>query len=136
MSNKEFNKKFEEILKDLFNDKNSFFDNFSEKTGDWKKFINKSKDGFLTSIMYVFEPNEESNDLVEGSRKIKSLQRELDRCIKEQNFERAAVLRDEIKELSDNKSKISELQKEMEVCIKEQNFERAIEIRDELKKIN
>ena len=60
----------------------------------------------------------------------------MDQCIKDQNFERAAIIRDEIKKLTENKSKISELQQELEKVIQEQNFERAIQIRDELKKIN
>ena len=146
MNNKEFSKKFEEILKDLFGEKpltrfDSFFDkvrneDISENIGDWKTFIKTSKDGLFTSVLYVFNPIEESQELFDNKKKIKSLQRELDECVKEQNFERAAVLRDEIKKISENKSRINELQKELEQAIQEQNFERAIEIRDELKKIN
>ena len=146
MNNKEFSKKFEEILKDLFGEKpltrfDSFFDkvrneDISENLGDWKRFMRTSKDGLFTSILYVFDPTEESQELVDNKKKIKSLQRELDECVKEQNFERAAVLRDEIKKISENKSRINELQKELEQAIQEQNFEKAIEIRDELKKIN
>lgn len=148
MSNKEFNKKFEEILKDLFGDRfrpvtpiDSFFNNIrfedlSENIDSWKKFIKTSKDGLFTSIVYVYNPNEESEIFLDNKKKIKSLQRELDECVKSQNFERAAELRDIIKKISENKSRINELQNELEQVIKEQNFERAIEIRDELKKIN
>lgn len=115
MSNKEFNKRFEEILKDL--------------------------DGLFTSILYVFDPNNPESDFKKSNENphqkvVNALQKELDECIKEQDFERAAILRDEIKNLTKNKSKIVELQKELEKVIQEQNFERAIEIRDELKKIN
>jgi protein-arginine kinase activator protein McsA len=67
---------------------------------------------------------------------VNALQKELDYSIKEQDFERAAILRDDIKNLTKNKSKVADLQKELEKVIQEQNFERAIEIRDELKKIN
>lgn len=146
MNNKEFSKKFEEILKDLFGEKPlSKFDDFlnkvpnkdfSESLGDWKSFIKTSKDGLFTSVIYIFDPMEESQELSDNKKKIKSLQRELDECVKNQNFERAAILRDEIKKISENKSRINELQKELEKVIQEQNFERAIEIRDELKKIN
>ena len=152
MSNREFNKKFEEILKDLFGDRfrpitplESFFDkirieDLPENLDEWKTFIKKSKDGIFTSILYAYEPEEvNSTDKIKVKpiqKVVNALQKELDYCIKEQNFERAAILRDEIKNLTKNKSKIVELQKELDYCIKEQNFERAIEIRDELKKIN
>ncbi len=150
MSNREFNKKFEEILKDLFGDRfrpitplESFFDkirieDLPENLDDWKSFIKKSKDGLVTSIVYFYEP-EDSTDKIKVKpiqRRVNDIQKELDYSIKEQDFERAAILRDEIKNLTKNKSKIVELQKELDYCIKEQNFERAIEIRDELKKIN
>ena len=129
MNNKEFSKKFEEILKDLFGEKpltrfDSFFDkvrneDISENLGDWKRFMRTSKDGLFTSILYVFDPMDESQELSDNKKKIKSLQRELDECVKEQNFERAAVLRDEIKKISENKSRINELQKELEKVIQE-----------------
>lgn len=150
MSNKEFNKKFEEILKELFGDRfrpitplESFFDkvrfeDFNGNMDEWKKFIKKSKDGLFTSFIYVYEPDDVSEKTnYKTHRKISDiLQKELDQCIKEQNFERAAILRDEIKNLTKNKSKIDELKRELDMVIQEQNFERAIEIRDELKKIN
>jgi protein-arginine kinase activator protein McsA len=60
----------------------------------------------------------------------------LNECIKNQDFEQAAKIRDEIKELKKNKGKIDTLKKEMELAIEKQDFERAIEIREELKKIN
>ena len=149
MSNREFNKKFEEILKDLFGDRfrpitplESFFDkiridDLPENLDDWKSFIKKSKDGIFTSIIF-FNPESDFKKSNENPHQkvVNALQKELDECIKEQDFERAAILRDEIKNLTKNKSKIVELQKELDYCIKEQNFERAIEIRDELKKIN
>jgi excinuclease UvrABC helicase subunit UvrB len=142
MSNKEFSKRFEEILKDLFGEKplGSFFDKIelTDNVNDFKKFMKTSKDGLFTSIVYVFNPESDfkkSNEYPH-QKVVSSLQKELDECIKEQDFERAAILRDEIKNLTKNKSKVVELQKELEMVIQEQNFERAIEIRDELKKIN
>ena len=95
----------------------------------------------ITTIYYIFHPEDiqESSEKTETKpyqKNIINLQKELDQCIKDQNFERAATIRDEIKKLTENKSKISELQQELEKVIQEQNFERAIQIRDELKKIN
>lgn len=145
MSNKEFSKRFEEILKDLFGEKSlSRLDGFLDKTeltdniSDFKKFMKTSKDGLFTSIVYVFNPESDFKKSSENphQKMVNTLQKELEDCIKEQNFERAAILRDEIKNLTENKSKVVELQKELDKVIQEQNFERAIEIRDELKKIN
>lgn len=141
MSNKEFSKRFEEILKDLFGEKplGSFFDKIelTDNVSDFKKFMRAPKDGIFTSIIF-FNPESDfkkSNEYPH-QKVVNALQKELDECIKEQDFERAAILRDEIKNLTKNKSKVAELKKELEKAIQEQNFERAIEIRDELKKIN
>jgi len=144
MSNKEFSKRFEEILKDLFGEKSlsrldGFFDKIelTDNISDFKKFMKTPKDGIFTSIIF-FNPESDSNELAKNSHQklVNTLQKELDECIKKQDFERAAILRDEIKNLTKNKSKVIELQKELDKVIQEQNFERAIEIRDELKKIN
>jgi excinuclease UvrABC helicase subunit UvrB len=141
MSNKEFSKRFEEIIKDLFGEKplGSFLDKIelTDNVSDFKKFMRVPKDGIFTSIIF-FNPESDfkkSNEYPH-QKVVKALQKELDECIKEQDFERAAILRDEIKNLTKNKSKVTELKKELEKVIQEQNFERAIEIRDELKKIN
>ena len=141
MSNKEFSKRFEAILKDLFGEKplGSFFDkiDLTDNVSDIKKFMKTPKDGIFTSIIF-FNPESDFKKSNENPNQevVNTLQKELDECIKEQDFERAAILRDEIKNITKNKSKVVELQKELEKVIQEQNFERAIEIRDELKKIN
>lgn len=146
MTNKEFYKRFEEMLKDIFGDKNkpttpmgSFMDNvsyedFTNDLGEWKKTIRTSKDGLYTSIHYVL--NGDSKWSSGEKNEIKDLQRQLEKCVRSQEFEKAVELRDKIKYLEKESSKINQLKKEMEIAIKDQNFERAIEIRDELKKIN
>lgn len=154
MSNKEFNKKFDEILKELFEKKITSFDSMfnniqldelGENIGNgWKKFMNTSKDGLFKSVLYVFNPLDDVDTSTDSFRKTKhpqkkmidALKKELEDCVKVQNFERAAELRDEINKLSETKSRIVELQKELEKVIQDQNFERAIEIRDELKTLN
>jgi protein-arginine kinase activator protein McsA len=146
MSNKEFYKKFEEILKEIFGDKNkpttpieSFFDNvkydsFTDDLGEWKRTIRTSKDGLFTSIQCVLDNGKKWS--APKRDEISELKNKLDICVANQEFEEAAKLRDQIKSLQSEISKIKTLKKEMEIAIKEQNFERAIEIRDELKKIN
>lgn len=146
MSNKEFYKKFEEMLKDIFGEKNkpitpmeSFFDNvkydkFTDDLGEWKRTIRTSKDGLFTSVQWVLDSG--SSWSAPEKDEVKNLQKKLDNHIRRQEFEEAAKLRDKIKELQSSSSKIKDLKKELEEVIKVQNFERAIEIRDELKKIN
>ena len=146
MTNKEFYKKFEDLLKEIFGDKNrpstpmeSFFDNvkydkFTDELGEWKRTIRTSKDGLFTSIQYVLDNG--SSWSSQENPEIKLLEKKLEKCVENQEFEEAAKLRDQIKVLKSENNKIKDLKKEMEVAIKEQNFERAIEIRDELKKIN
>jgi len=141
MFSKEFYKRFEEILKEIFNEKNrgsspmgGFFDNvrFNQLNDNWKKIVNKSDDGSLTSIQYIY-----SNDWsVPQKDELNELRIKLEKCISNQEFEEAAILRDKIKDFENNSSKVKQLKTELEKAISEQNFERAIEIRDELKKIN
>ena len=147
MSNRDFYKKFEEMLQEIFGEIKSKpstpFQSFSENTNydnlnpDFSKFRNsvrKTKDGIFTTIYYVIG---DDNKWTSGNdTNLKNLQKELDECIKKEDFEKAVELRDKIKNLKNNSTKIENLKKEMDIAIQEQNFERAIEIRDQLKKIN
>ena len=67
---------------------------------------------------------------------ISYLKSQLETSIEEQNFEKAAELRDKIKSLETDKEKILELQSELKKAVDHQDFERAIELRDEIKKLN
>ena len=146
MSNKEFYKRFEQMLSEIFGDMKkpstpfeSFMDNlnYDDLNTDLNKLRNsvrKTKDGFVTSFYYVISPD---NKWSAPEKTLKrDLQAKLDECVKNQDFEQAAKLRDEIKNLENNSSRIKMLKKEMELAIEKQDFERAIEIRDELKTIN
>jgi excinuclease UvrABC helicase subunit UvrB len=148
MSNKDFAKKFEQLLKEIFGDigkanspMGSFFDNikYDKLDNDWgsiRKTVRDGKDGIFTTIYYVFNEHEKGKWTAPEKNQIKDLENQLDVYVKNQEFEKAAELRDKIKNLKTNSSKIVNLKKEMEIAIKEQNFERAIEIRDELKTLN
>jgi protein-arginine kinase activator protein McsA len=142
----DFYKKFEKILDEIFGGKHkpstpfeSFLENlkYDDLDTDFSKFRNsvrKTKDGIITSIHFVINPNTKWTAPNHNTKK--DLENKLNECIKNQDFEQAAKIRDEIKELQKNKGKIETLKKEMELAIEKQDFERAIEIRDELKKIN
>jgi len=142
----DFYKKFEKILDEIFGGKHkpstpfeSFLENlkYDDLDTDFSKFRNsvrKTKDGIITSIHFVINPN--TKWTAPNLNTKKDLEVKLNECIKNQDFEEAAKIRDEIKELQKNKGKIDTLKKEMELAIEKQDFERAIEIREELKKIN
>jgi protein-arginine kinase activator protein McsA len=147
MSNRDFLKKFDEILQEIFGEVKgnpstpfqSFSDNlnYDNLNSDFSKFRNsvrKTKDGIVTTIYYVI--GDDNKWTSANDNNLKNLQKELDECIKNEDFEKAVVLRDKIKNFKNNSTKIENLKKEMDIAIKEQNFEKAIEIRDELKKIN
>jgi excinuclease UvrABC helicase subunit UvrB len=144
MNSKDFYKKFEEILNEIFSQDNQKFnapmdgffkglksEEISKEIKKYRNSVRKSSDGLFTTISFVF-----TNPPFSDKSEINELKSKLDECILNQDFEDAAKLRDKIKELENNSSKVKDLKKELDVAIKEQNFERAIEIRDELKKIN
>ena len=131
----------------FFSDFDSLFDDFSspfvlkgkrdvqtgdDENGQWTKETFTSEDGsyqMTTIIQHVNQgskqpPNEKSN-----------LQKQLDQAVEKQDFEKAAKLRDQIKQIESNKEKIQEVQTKLDESIKKQDFESAIKFRDELKKL-
>lgn len=105
-----------------------------DSKGEWVKQTFTSKDGLYKVTSFVRTSglkNQESN----LSTKIGDLKSELEACVEKQEFEKAAELRDKIKEIESNKEKVESLKKDLENAIKEENFEKAIEIRDTLKNL-
>jgi excinuclease UvrABC helicase subunit UvrB len=144
MNSKDFYKKFEEILNEIFSQDNQKFntpmdgffkglksDEISKEIKKYRNSVRKSSDGLFTTISFIF-----TNPPFSDKTEINELKSKLEECVSNQDFEEATKLRDKIKELENNTSKVKDLKKELDIAIKEQNFERAIEIRDELKKIN
>ena len=132
-------------LNDLYSRNGMFnFDDFSmfgdsktqegsDKFGNWKKTTFTSEDGTMSFTSYVrtygdtLSPND-TND-------IRTLKQEMEIAIEEQDFERAAKIRDKIKHLEENQEKISELENKLNKAIKEHDFEEAIKYRDKLKEL-
>lgn len=107
--------------------------NGTDENGDWTKETYTSEDGMIQITSFIRTsglggPQEEKNEL-------KSLKKQLQKAVENQEFETAVELRDKIKSLEENKEKIGELETQLQNAINEQNFERAIELRDELKKL-
>lgn len=119
----------------LFNDffkRDSFFnldfDLFNHD--EFEKRTYKSSDGSFSFTVITDKRNKETNN------EINELKNELELVIEDQNFERAAEIRDELKKLEENKNELISLNKELEESIKSQDFERCIEIRDKIKSLN
>ena len=141
---KDFYKRFEQMLNDIFGEKSkpstpfeTFFENIKNDEVDFSKFRNsvrRTKDGFVTTFYYIINPDGGWSAPEKNAKT--DLKDKLEECVKNQDFEQAVKLRDQIKDLEKNGVKINQLKKELDIAILDQNFERAIEIRDELKKIN
>ena len=109
----------------------------SDENGQWTKETFTSVDGSY-SVTNIFR---NSGTVLNKSQKteldeISYLKSQLETSIEEQNFEKAAELRDNNKSLETDKEKILELQSELKKAVDHQDFERAIELRDEIKKLN
>lgn len=131
----------------LFNDLNSMFEepliirgksnveNGTDENGDWTKQTFTSQDGSysITSTVRYYSSNPTPN---ENSNELGKLKSQLSRAIEEQEFEKAAELRDKIKTIESNKEMINELKSKLDEAVKNEDFEKAIEIRDEIKKIS
>jgi len=67
------------------------------------------------------------------SDELKSFESELKNLVENQEFEKAAVLRDKIISLKEKSKKIQDLKNELEEVIKSQEFEKAAVLRDKIK---
>jgi protein-arginine kinase activator protein McsA len=59
----------------------------------------------------------------------------LEKCVENQDFEKAAQLRDQIKRTEINKAHIDKLEVELKMVIDKQDFEEAIKLRDKIKEL-
>ena len=114
----EFDKLFNELLSSSFDDKN------------WNKRTYTSPDGSF-SMSYMTKNFNKSNQIDE----VDVLKEKLNLSIKEENFENAVTLRDQIKKLEKNREEISKLQSKLNDCVKNQDFESAIEYRDKIRSL-
>ncbi len=65
----------------------------------------------------------------------RSLQKQLEDAIENEDFEKAVELRDKIKTLETSRKEIEELELELKKSIEEQNFEKSIKLRDKIKSL-
>jgi protein-arginine kinase activator protein McsA len=101
----------------------------STSNGEWKTQTKLSDDGTYRITSYYYGNNKDEKVTT------KSLQKQLDEAIENEDFEMAVKVRDQIKKIESNKKEIEELELDLKKSIQEQNFEKSIEIRDLLKKL-
>lgn len=110
---------FDEIFKEF----ESMFDNTNTT------FTQLGDNGFI--MRYTSIPTHKTKE----SDEIGELKDKLNKCVEEQDFEKAVEIRDRIKLLEENGNKISELETKLQKAISKQDFETAIQIRDEIKSL-
>lgn len=131
----------------LFNEMNSMFDNTpyyvkgktnvengKDKNGEWTKESFISDDGTYV-ITTVIRTNLKGVKPETSNNKIDYLKQQLETAVTEQEFEKAAELRDQIKNLEKNQDKLNQLKSELDDAISKQDFENAIKLRDDIKKL-
>lgn len=130
----------------IFNDFQSFFDDFEkmfnsnlnglktekgeDEMGPWQKQSYSSEDGSYNVVTFY-----RTFGTPKKQTSIESLKKELESCVENQEFEKAAELRDKIKNIENNNIKKNQLQDELDRAVKVQDFEKAIQLRDQLKKL-
>lgn len=135
-------------MKNFFDDFDSFFNEFehyfkfkpfkfvgdtktekgTDENGEWTKQTFTSKDGsYKISTFYRTSGKKATNS------EVKDLQKQLEDCIESQEFEKAAELRDKIKEIKDNQNHFDSLKKQMDESVKNQEFEKDAQLRDQMK---
>ena len=114
---------------DIFRAFEEMFSQFDSVDGEWKTQTKLSDDGTYRITSYYYGINKDKKVTT------KSLQKQLDDAIENEDFELAVKLRDQLKKIESNKKEIEELELDLKKSIQEQNFEKSIEIRDLLKKL-
>lgn len=135
-------------MKNFFDEFDSFFNEFdhyfkfkpfkvvgetktekgTDENGEWTKQTFTSKDGSYQISTFYRTSNKKTT-----SSEVKDLQKQLDECIDNQEFEKAAELRDKIKAIKENQKQVESLKKQMDEAVKNQEFERAAQLRDQIK---
>lgn len=134
-------------LNNFFSDFDSLFEDFGspfilrgkrdvqtgdDENGKWTKETFISEDGSYQMTTIVHHINQKTKG---SSDETYNLQKDLQQAVEKQDFEKAAKLRDQIKQIEANKEKIGEIQSKLNEVVKKQDYESAIKYRDELKKL-
>lgn len=107
-------------------------ENYSNEMGDWEKETFTSNDGTFVQTKIYYKPLEPINDKQDPTKL--SLKEQLRKAVENEEFEKAAELRDKIKKLDETNHKITDLKEKLQKAIDEEDFEEAIKLRDKIKK--
>ncbi len=139
-------------MKNFFDEFESFFNDFdhhfnfkpvkvigetktetgNDENGNWVKQTFSSNDGsYKITTFYRTSRNSQTSNKSE----LKQLQKQLDLCVENQEFEKAAQIRDKINGLKENNKILDSLKEQLDEAVKNQDFEKAIKIRDEIKSL-
>lgn len=135
----DFDSMFNE-LNSMFNDNQYYvigkrkIESGTDENGDWTKESFTSNDGTYM-VTTVIRGNTNYNKTKPENNKTHNLKVELERAVEEQEFEKAAKLRDQIKSIELNTDKINKLKSELDESISNQDFETAIKLRDKIKNL-
>jgi len=121
-------KNFNDILRAF----DEMFAQFDSRLGEWKSQTKVSEDGTTRITTYYRGSKPFGTKKPSG---VKSLEKQLEIAIENEDFEMAVELRDKIKKFETNQKQIEELKEELKQSIKDQNFEKSIELRDQLKEL-
>jgi excinuclease UvrABC helicase subunit UvrB len=103
--------------------------------GEWIKTTYVSPNGTRYTVTTTYLGGLPNKPSKKGNDPLSSLKRELEKCVEDQDFEKAAQLRDQIKRMETNKSDIDKLEEELKTVIEKQDFEGAIILRDKIKEL-
>jgi hypothetical protein len=103
--------------------------------GEWIKTTYVSPNGTRYTVTTTYLGGLPNKPSKKGNDTLSSLKNELENCVENQDFEKAAQLRDQIKRMETNKSDIDKLEEELKTVIEKQDFEGAIILRDKIKEL-
>jgi len=103
--------------------------------GEWIKTTYISPNGTRYTVTTTYLGGLPNKPSKKGNDTLSSLKNELEKCVENQDFEKAAQLRDQIKRTEINKTHIDKLEVELKIAIDKQDFEEAIKLRDKIKEL-
>lgn len=110
-------------MPNFFNTENTWFDEAIKQYNTMNEFNTQRKDVKSTEAGKAY------------TDRLEILKSELEEAIKNQKFEEAVKLRDEINSAEKDNLELKTLKAELEVLVKNYDFEKAIEVRDKINKI-
>lgn len=107
----------------------------SDKLGDFESETFESPDGSMRYTIRTYRIGGSPQPSHKGENSLESLKKQLDKAVKNEDYQLAIYLRDKIKNFETDQAEIKKIEDELKACVEAQEFERAIELRDQLRKL-